>query len=42
MAGHFHEDWPVDAATPDEVIDTFIGAHPRNERAHLADLIDAL
>ncbi len=41
FAGYFHEDWPVDAATPDEVIDTFIEGHARNERAHLADLIDA-
>ena len=41
FAGEFHEDWPVEAATADEILDMFLEAHPQNKRAHLADLIDA-
>jgi hypothetical protein len=44
LAGAFNEDWPDEAATPDEVIDNFIRAHSPDDRAHLAkvaDLVDA-
>ena len=42
FAGYFHEDWPVDAATPDNVISSFISeAHPPGELVRLADFIDA-
>jgi len=42
FAGYFHQDWAVDADTPDTVIDTFVAEDAsENERTHLADLIDA-
>lgn len=43
FAGYFHEDWPVDAGTPDDVISSFIAEH-RGTRSPLriAELIEAL
>lgn len=41
FAGYFHEDWPVDAATADDVVETFMGTHARDECLKLAQLIDA-
>jgi hypothetical protein len=41
FAAYFHEDWSVDAASPDDVIDSFIAAHTGSECAHIASLIDA-
>jgi CdiI immunity protein len=42
FAGYFHEDWPVDALNPDDVISSFIAApHPAGELSRLADLVDS-
>ena len=40
FAAYFNEDWPYDASTPDEIIDRYIPMHPREQRLHLAGLIE--
>jgi hypothetical protein len=41
FAGHFHEDWPVEASTPDGIIREFLAQnHDPEKLGRLADLID--
>lgn len=41
FAGYFHEDWSCDAETDSGIVATFRAASSGDERAHMADLIEA-
>ena len=41
FAGEFHEDWSLEAATADEVVEAFTTTHSQDERMRLAQRMDA-
>ena len=42
FGGYFHQDWDIEAATADGVLDIFNRTHSLDQRLRIADLIDTL
>jgi hypothetical protein len=42
FGGYFHEDWPLDAESPDEIVSAFVRGRADDDDRHLAQLSSSI